>query len=186
MAYKNTEIELKFSLPNPEDVINFLNINAKKIFDSTVQTDTYYTPAHKNFLDADYPYQWLRIRESDKGLFLNYKHFYPENKEENDYCDEFEILVDDPVIKEIFLRLDFKKIIEVRKERTSWAYKNVEISIDTIKELGTFIEFEITTYFDNPKEAKKYLHKLTREIGLNAGPAIHKGYPLILLEKHNL
>ncbi len=35
MAYKNTEIELKFSLPNPEDVINFLNINAKKIFDST-------------------------------------------------------------------------------------------------------------------------------------------------------
>ena len=74
MAYKNKEIEVKFFLKNTPEVIDFLNNNARKNNHEENQTDTYFTPAHKNFLEPEYPFQWLRIRESKKGISLNYRY----------------------------------------------------------------------------------------------------------------
>lgn len=164
MAYKNKEIEVKFFLKNTPEVIDFLNNNARKNNHEENQTDTYFTPAHKNFLEPEYPFQWLRIRESKKGISLNYKHFYPENQKETDYCDEFEAVISSPIVKNIFEKLDFKKLVEVKKNRNSWMYKDVEISIDQVEELGAFIELEITTHFDDPKVAKSYLYDIVKEI----------------------
>jgi adenylate cyclase, class 2 len=183
MAHNNTEIEVKFPLRNVEQVINFLKNNAEKKSEKTVQIDTYFTPSHKNFLDPDYPFQWLRIRESDRGVVLNYKHFYPENEKNVDYCDEFEVIISSPIVKKILERLDCKKLIEVKKERRSWMYKDVEISVDKIEELGAFVELEITTHFDDPKQAKEYLYRLVKEIGAEVGEEDYRGYPYILLEK---
>ena len=183
MAHKNTEIEVKFSLKNVGQVVSFLNKSAEKKVEKVVQVDTYFTPVHKNFLEPDYPFQWLRVRESDKNIILNYKHFYPENKKDTNYCDEFEVSMNSLIIKKILECLDFKKLIEVKKERTSWIYKNVEISIDKIEELGSFIELEITTHFEDPKVAKEYLYKLTKEIGAKVGEEDYRGYPFMLLEK---
>ena len=183
MAHNDIEIEVKFPLKNVEQVVSFLDKSAEKKVEKAVQIDTYFTPVHKNFLEPDYPFQWLRVRESIKGIVLNYKHFYPENKRDADYCDEFEAIVNSPIIKKILERLDFKKLVEVRKERSSWMYKDVEISVDKIEELGTFIEMEITTHFDNPKVAKEYLYRLTKEIGADVGEEDCRGYPFMLLEK---
>lgn len=183
MAYNDTEIEVKFPLKNTEKIVDFLNNLAEKMEKKIVQIDTYFTPSHKNFLEPEYPFQWLRIRESEKGVMVNYKHFYPENKKNTDYCDEFEVGVDGPVIKKILERLDFKKLVEVKKERNSWMYKDVEISIDNVEGLGDFIELEITTHFDNPKIAKEYLYRLTKEIGADVGEEDYRGYPFLLLEK---
>ncbi len=183
MAHNNIEIEVKFPLKNVEQVVNFLNKFAEKKVENSVQVDTYFTPTHKNFLEPDYPFQWLRVRESDKSIVLNYKHFYPENVKKTDYCDEFEAIVNSLVIKKILERLDFKKMVEVKKERSSWLYKGVEISVDKIKELGEFIELELTTKFDNPKEAKQYLYNITKEIRAEVGEEDYRGYPFMLLEK---
>ena len=111
MAHNNVEIEVKFPLRNVEQVVNFLNKFAEKKVENSVQVDTYFTPTHKNFLEPDYPFQWLRVRESDKSIVLNYKHFYPENVKKTDYCDEFEAIVNSLVIKKILERLDFKKMV---------------------------------------------------------------------------
>ena len=183
MAHNNTEIEVKFPIRNFEHVRIFLNDNAKKKGKKTIQIDTYFTPAHKNFLEPKYPFQWLRVRESNKGIFLNYKHFHPENKKDVDYCDEFEATINSPIVKKILECLDCKKLVEVKKERVSWLYKDVEISIDKVEELGAFIELEVTTHFDDPKIAKKYLYKLIKEIGAEVGEEDYRGYPFILLEK---
>jgi adenylate cyclase class 2 len=183
MSYNNTEIEVKFSLFNVEEVINFLNSNAEKISENILQKDTYLTPQHKNFLDTEFPFEWLRIRESNKGICINYKHFYPENKKEIDYCDEFETKVIDPIIIKILSCLDFKELVVVEKKRTTWIFKNVEIAIDEVNELGKFIELEITTHFDNPKKAKEFLYELVNEIGANVGEEDYRGYPFLLLEK---
>jgi len=187
MAHNDTEIEVKFSLKNIEQVISFLNKSAGEKVERVVQIDTYFTPTHKNFLEPDYPFQWLRVRESGKDITLNYKHFYPENEKDVDYCDEFETIVGSPIIKKILERLDFRKLVEVKKERTIWKYKDVEISIDKIEELGAFIELEISTHFNDPKVAKAYLYKLTKEIGAEVGEEDYRGYPFMLLEKrgHN-
>ena len=183
MAHNNTEIEVKFPLYNPKQVIAFLNANAKKLTDKDFQKDTYFTPIHRDFLAVKFPYEWLRLRESPKGITLNYKHFYPENVKVIDYCDEFETREDNATIMKIFENLNFKELVTVEKKRTTWILKDVEVAIDEVKELGYFIELEMTTSSDNPKEAKKYLYKLAEEIGAEIGEEDYRGYPFLLLEK---
>jgi|TARA_B100000959_G_C14741345_1_gene525212 predicted adenylyl cyclase CyaB len=183
MAHNDTEIEVKFPLKNPLQVISFLNSNAEKMLENNVQKDTYFTPVHRDFLNAKFPFEWLRLRECVKGISLNYKHFYPENEKIIDYCDEFETTVDNPIIKKIFKCLDFKELTTVEKNRTTWMFKDVEIAIDKVKDLGSFIELEITTHFDDPKEAKKILYELTKEIGAEIGEEDYRGYPFLLLEQ---
>lgn len=183
MAHNNREIEVKFPLKNQQKVVSFLNSHAKKIVTNDFQRDSYFTPPHRHFLSVEYPYEWLRLRESVKGIFLNYKHFYPENKKINDYCDEFETKVDTLIIKKIFESLNFKELVVVEKNRNSWMFKDVEISIDDIKKLGQFIELEIMTHFDDPKQAKEYLYTLLKAINAEVGEEDYRGYPFLLLEK---
>tara|TARA_Y100000310_G_C20571624_1_gene758338 strand:- start:323 stop:889 length:567 start_codon:yes stop_codon:yes gene_type:complete len=183
MAHNHIEIEVKFPLKNKATVINFLNQHAKQKAIQTLQKDTYFTPAHKNFLSTQFPYEWLRLRESEKELVLNYKHFYPENEKDSDYCDEFETKIEDPVIRKILTSLQFKELVTVEKNRTTWMFKDVEIAIDDIKELGSFIELEITTPYTDPKKAKEYLYTLVKEIGAEIGEEDYRGYPFLLLEK---
>jgi len=182
MAHSDIEIEVKFPLRNKEAVMLFLNQHAQPKTTSVVQKDTYFTPAHKNFLSNKYPYEWLRLRESGEEIVLNYKHFYPENEKTTDYCDEFETKVDNSVIRKIFASLQFKELVTVEKSRITWMYKDVEIAIDDIKELGSFIELEITTPFEDPKKAKEYLYTVVQEIGAEIGEEDYKGYPFLLLE----
>ena len=183
MAYDNKEIEVKFPLKNKQQVISFLSLHAKKKLERDYQRDTYFTPKHRNFLNAKFPFEWLRLREGKKGIFLNYKHFYPENEKVIEYCDEFETKIDNSVIRKILDSLDFKELVTVEKERMSWVFNGVEVSIDDVKNLGSFIELEITTSFDEPKKAKEFLYELIKEIGAQVGEEDYRGYPYLLLEK---
>ena len=183
MAHNNKEIEVKFPLKNQQAVAAFLNQHAQQIASDKSQKDTYFTPPHKDFLAVDYPYEWLRLRKTEKDTILNYKHFYPENVKTIDYCDEFETLVDHTVIHNIFNQLQFKELVTVEKTRSTWMFKDVEIAIDEVNELGSFIELEITTHFDDLKEAKNYLYALVQEIGADIGEEDYRGYPFLLLEK---
>ena len=186
MAYNNIEIEIKFPLKNTKEIISFLDKKATIVAKDVFQKDSYFTPKHRNFLSPKYPYEWLRLRESSKGIILNYKHFYPEDVHITDYCDEFETKVEDPVIRKIFESLDFKEIVTVEKTRSIWMFKDVEIAIDEVRELGSFIELEITTTYNDPKKAKEYLYQIVKEIGANIGEEDYRGYPFLLLEKRKL
>lgn len=180
----NKEIEIKLPLNNVEKVKKFLNDNAKLIAKDIFQRDTYYTPAHRDFLQAKYPFEWLRLRESTKGISVNYKHFHPENVEVNEYCDEYESNIDNiDALKKIFKSIDCKEIVVVDKVRTTWMSDNIEIVIDDVKNLGSFIELEATSYFADPKEGKKFLFKKLEELNADVGTEDLRGYPFRLLEK---
>lgn len=184
MASKNIEIELKFPLKNPEDVAKFLeenaNLQAKDIF----QKDSYFIPKHRDFLQVKFPFEWLRIRESHRGTSLNYKHFYPENAEKSDYCDEFETKIDDiNAVRKILESLDFKEVCVVIKTRTIWIFQDVEIAIDIVKNLGSFIELEATTHFENPRDGKEFLYGIMKNINAQVGDVDERGYPFRILEK---
>ena len=49
---KYTEIEMKFPLLNPEELIQKLNKIAKIKEQNLSQKDIYYIPAHRNFITA--------------------------------------------------------------------------------------------------------------------------------------
>ena len=140
---KNIEVELKFPLLNKDELIKKLNKVAKLEKEEDYQKDVYYIPIHRNFLDKKPVSEWLRLRETKKGFSINYKNWHKKDNPKTVSCDEFETKIESiESIKKILKCLDFNEIVTVEKIRSVWTYKNVEIAIDQIKELGNFIELE--------------------------------------------
>ncbi|OGY45652.1 MAG: hypothetical protein A2744_03135 [Candidatus Buchananbacteria bacterium RIFCSPHIGHO2_01_FULL_44_11] len=184
MSNKDIEIELKFPLKNVKQCFEYLNAQAKKVISDLIQKDTYYTPSHRNFLAVQYPFEWLRLRETSKGFSLDYKHFHPENVAKTDYCDEFQTNIENiEALKKILVSLDFKEIVVVEKSRDVWQYQKVEIAIDEVKNLGFFIELEATESFADPKKGKDYLYSILKELKAEIGEEDLRGYPFKILEK---
>lgn len=184
MANQNIEIEIKLPLHNKEEVTEFLNKNAKIKAKKVRQKDTYFTPAHKDFLDAKHPYQFLRVRESKKGAFFAYKHCHPENSNHVDYLDEYETNIgDSKSLMKILNSLDFKEILFIDKTRSIWEFDDVEIAIDEVKDYGVFIELELKSHHDNPKKAKKYLYSMLNKLNAKVGKEDQDGYAFGILKK---
>lgn len=183
MNNKDVEIEIKLPLQNPDEVKEFLNKNAKLVSENIYQKDSYYVPIHRNFLAVKYPFEWLRLRKSSKGMFITYKHFFPENVKKTDYCDEFETKIDNfEAVEKMFKSLDFKDAVIVEKSRTSWIFEDVEIVIDDITDLGFYIELEAKGSFDNPKDGKTYLYEVLKKLNAKVGEEDLRGYPFKILE----
>jgi adenylate cyclase class 2 len=128
---ENFEAELKFILKSPEKAIANLSTIATLAKKDEYQKDTYYIPAHRNFLDKNPVAEWLRVRETKDSTSINYK-----NRGTNNTCDEFETKVAKiDQLTHILARLDFKPIIVVEKSRTTWQYKKAEIAIDEVTDL---------------------------------------------------
>lgn len=182
MNNKQTEIELKFPLLNPEELIQRLNKIAKPEQQNLFQKDTYFVPAHRNFLAKEKVNEWLRIRETKNKITLNYKNWYPDGI----HCKEFETNIEDVVaLKKIFESLDFKEIVVVEKLRSIWIYKGVEIAIDEVKDLGSFIELESKIDLDF-EDVKKLLYSMLEELKVEVGAQDFRGYPYMLIKKKDL
>lgn len=184
MSSNNIEIEIKLPLINPQEVREFLNTHAKLVSENIYQKDTYFVPHHRDFLAAQYPFEWLRLRQSSKDTSINYKHFHPENVEKTDYCDELETKIEDSTVMEGILKnLDFKEVIVVEKSRTTWLFEDVEIVIDEVSNLGSYIELEATKYFKNPLDGRPYLFDVLKRLNAQVGEEDLRGYPFRILEK---
>jgi len=179
MNNKYIEVELKFPLLNPEQLIQKLNKIAKSKQQKIFQKDTYYIPAHRNFLAKEKVIEWLRIRETNDKITLNYKNWYPDGL----HCKEFETKIEDiTALKNIFESLDFKEIVVVEKIRSTWILKEVEIAIDEVKGLGFFVELESKSNLDF-EDAKKLLYKILEQLKAETGTQDFLGYPYMLLDK---
>ncbi len=180
---ENIEVELKFPLLNAPEFIKRLNLIAQPVKEEDYQKDIYYIPVHRNFLDKTPVSEWLRLRESNKGTSLNYKKWHNGDGNKTVSCDEFETKIENiEALKRIFENLNFKDIIIVEKIRNIWIYKNTEIAIDKVKELGDFIEIEAKGNFADIEEAKKYIYEALRELGAEIGGQDFEGYPYKLLK----
>ncbi len=184
MAHQNIEIEIKLPLKNPNEVKLFLNEHAELVSQNVFQKDTYFVPAHRDFLKVPYPFEWLRLRESAKGVSINYKHFYPENVAKTDYCEEFETKIENvEAMQNIFHGLDMKEAVVVEKVRTTWMFETVEIVIDEVKDLGAYIELETTTPFEDPQSGKRFLFEILTKLYAEVEEEDLRGYPFRILEK---
>lgn len=184
---KHIEVELKFPLLNPKELIEKLKSIAKLEKQGDFQKDIYFNPPHRDFLGKKLVSEWLRLRESQKGFSLNYKNWHKEIDPKSVSCDEFETKIGNiEALRKLFESLNFKELVTVEKNRSIWNYKDTEIAIDEVKELGNFIEIEARGNFTNIEEAKKHLYLVLKEIGAKVGEQDFEGYPYLLLKKKGL
>ena len=183
---KKQEVEVKYPLNNVSSVIKKLaELQALKRVSDQYQLDVYYTPPHRDFLDNKIVSEWLRLRSTEKKKTINYKRWLPIGAEIQTHCDEYETVVGEiDTITNILVALDFKEIIRVEKKRSSWVYKNVEISIDQVSELGDFIELEyMEEVADNEINAIHNLfNSIISELNAEVGDQDRRGYPYLLIE----
>lgn len=176
MAY---EIELKLKLFNSEQVMAFLSKNASFMYEEH-QVDDYYNPPHKNFFaNFDQVTEWFRLRRTNDKNSINYKDY-----SKITYCTELESFVENiDEVEKILEVLNFKKIITVDKKRRAWFWKDIEISIDEVVGLGTFIELEYKgAATEEIEKVRNVLFETIIEIGGKTGENEGKGYPWLLMK----
>lgn len=184
---KDVEIELKFPLKNAQDVIALLHKEAEFKHEKS-QHDVYYNHPSRDFLeDSDNVNEWLRIRISGDEAEINYKDWQPHEAKIKTHCTEYETTVASyDQLGKVLAALDFKKMIEVKKNRKSWNYKDAEISIDSVDGLGEFIEVEYKGNLGDIDEARKYLFEVMEAISAETDELDLKGYPYLLLKAKGL
>lgn len=96
---------------------------------------------------------------------------------------ETEIKIDDVQgAKMILGYLGLKPICTVDKQRKSFSNGTVVITLDTVKDLGDFLEIEIIG--EDEATAQEEISRFEQELGLSEKTRIQKrGYPDLLIEK---
>lgn len=178
-----TEIKIKLSEKEFNDLKLLLNQKGKFLKDIN-QKDTYYSPSHRDFLAHKYPYEWLRIGERGNQIIINYKHWYPEGVANNTYCDEYEVEIDDVAnMDKIFKALNLKEIAVVDKKRITYFYLDkYEVALDTVENLGYFVEIEVKKYEKEPLEEYELLLKTAKDLHLNLNNLDRRGYPYHIID----
>jgi adenylate cyclase class 2 len=179
----NIEIEIQVQVEKVASLLKFLKSKGKDLGTSR-QIDIYYTPAHKNYIAKKPVDEWLRLRDTDGIYSITYKNWHHDKDGKSRYCDEYETAVKDiKQIKLLFKALDVKETVKVDKNRSKYKYGKYEISIDKVKNLGSFVEIECKGDRD-VKDAKKITDEMILFLkNLNVGKIYRNyvGYPFQIL-----
>ncbi len=179
---KDIEIEIQVKLEGADKLEKFLKKEAKFTGDN-YQKDEYFTPPHKDYLKTRPVVEWLRIRESIKNS-INYKLWHYDKTGRSQYCDEYETSVEDvDQVRKIFKAEGNRLIATVEKKRKTWIYKNYEVAIDHISNLGDFVEVEFKgkTLTKKPEEVTEGMIKFLKEAGCTNIQRNYVGYPFMIL-----
>ncbi|OPZ79438.1 MAG: CYTH domain protein [Alphaproteobacteria bacterium ADurb.Bin438] len=178
---QDTEVEITY-IVNEEFFNNFKQklLKEAKFIKTQEQFDEYFTPAHTNYIDKEYPNEWLSIRSRGGKTIVNYKNWH---KVGGVSCDELEALCENKDdIRKIFMAVGMKSLCTVTKHRDIFMMGNFEIALDYLKELGYFIEIETKGDFETIKEAEEALYEFARKLNLDGFKQDTKGYPMLIIE----
>jgi predicted adenylyl cyclase CyaB len=184
MNHNNIEVEIKSLLLN-EDVLTS-DLNDIALFKGELrQVDYYYNPPQRDFVsNPDIINEWLRLRISDGKCVLTYKDWLPHKSKTKNHCMEFETAVSSfEGIKQISDVLNFRLLVVVAKRRRVWLLDDIEISIDLVEYLGTFIEIECIGSSTNIETIRGLLLSALNRIGAEIGELYTKGYTHHILER---
>ena len=129
---------------------------------TTVQRDTYYRHPGRDFAKTD---EALRIREEEGRTTLAYKG--PKLDPATKSREELQVpLVGPGEMGALLLRLGFEPVAVVEKRRRTFHLRGLEVDLDEVKGLGTFLEVEAIGCEDLAEGRERVLG-LLRELGLS-------------------
>lgn len=179
----NIEIEIQVNIEKSEPLIDFLGKNAEFKRESH-QIDEYFSPSHRNFIGVHPVKEWLRLRDSSGKYSINYKNWHYDESGKSNYCDEYETKIEGLTqLRKILEVLNFKPLIRVDKIRKTWEYKDYEIAVDSVKDLGDFVEIEYIGKDEkaDPKKIAEEMINFLKGVGCGRIKRNYVGYPFQLL-----
>ena len=169
------ELEMKFKCNNLESIKEKLIANLFVLDKIKHQIDTYFIV---NETQEDGTRDYLRVREDKKKNFISLDYHKVLSLLETDEV-EVDIKDKEKIIK--ILKLLGKNIqCEVDKQREQYKKGDVTVTLDIIKNLGSFVEIEINGEL-NPENEQSLIDTM-KLLGLKEEQRIKKqGYPDLLL-----
>lgn len=135
VGYIEREIKLRVISPSLEEIEERIRNNYTFINEEH-QIDIYYNNPIRDFRKSD---EALVLRNTNGKVILTYKG--PKQSKETKTREEIEVEVSDLHKMDLILRkLGFIRSFQVEKIRKNYKYADFHISLDSIKELGEFIE----------------------------------------------
>lgn len=179
------EIEVKARLQNRELVVKKLNDLGCKFGEELHQVDRIFIPEGVTFPPSvESGVGVLRVRKSNEKYFFTLK--IQKGSRQDSLERELEILDGEKMI-DILKILKYQEVPTVDKKRIKIKYKNMEIVLDTVKDLGEFIEAEKIVKTENPEDRKKTQEELftfLETLGVSRDDRVIDGkYDIMLYEK---
>lgn len=183
----NIEIEMKYKITKKiyDEIIEYFKIGNIKA-EVEKQNDIYFSPIHFPFFGGEIDNECLRLRILEDKNILSYKKFIPPTKNEPAHCIEHELEISDTEkLKLILNDLRIKEAFTLKKERKIFIYKNnIEISLDTVDNLGYFIELEIINN-KNINESVNEINEFIKNFKITESMRNYDGYSYLLFNEKN-
>ena len=141
--------------------------------------DLYFNAPHRDFMQTD---EALRIRRRDDEISVTYKG--PKFDLKSKSREEVNLSINDAFTAEkLFEFLGFRKAGMVIKTRLIYKLSDVEVSLDEVDGLGSFIEVE-TEAMDKKEAIKKRdeLLKILKSLGVEESAFERRSYLELLLQ----
>ena len=174
------EIEVKARVDDPKRLERAIIALGATPTGIQAQADTYYNAPHRNFEMTD---EALRIRVEDGDAFLTYKG--PKMDTLSKTRQEFQTMIKDSgTMGDILSSLGFFPVATVTKRRKNYRLGNFFISLDEVRDLGSFIEIEIPVKNSkNYEEKVESILKIIEKLGISRTSTIRESYLEMILEK---
>ncbi|ADI75067.1 adenylyl cyclase CyaB [Methanohalobium evestigatum Z-7303] len=172
------EVEVK-ARTDLETARKMLEDEGARFIETEHHFDSYYNAPHRDFASTD---EALRIRSRDNKTFLTYKGKKMDSVSKT--REEFETPVDSENMRNILLSLGFREYGIVEKEREVYKLDDFVIALDSVEQLGEFIEVELESepgsdIEHNSSKIFEFLNKL----GIEEKDSIRKSYLELVMEE---
>jgi adenylate cyclase class 2 len=179
------EVEMKFPVAEMAAVEERLAGMGAAISASSIEVDTYFAHPARDFAKTD---EALRLRRKDTSHFITYKGPKIDAATKTRREIELPLAVDErgfQAWRSLLEALGFSAVGEVRKRRrkadVAWQDRTVEVSLDEVEPLGTFVELELVALSDGIEAARACILSLARALGLEGGE--RRSYLELLMER---
>lgn len=170
------EVEIKFKVKNKEEVYAKIeSLNCK--FSKLDQCDKIYVKEGINDFNIPAGENVLRIRKQNDVSYITLKQRLNHL--------EYETKVEDPtVLSDIFVALGYHKLVEVDKYREETTINGFNVTIDEVKDLGTFVEIEkLTKNSEEIESIKEEIFAFASSLSLSKEDVETKKYDTMMLER---
>lgn len=178
------EIEIKATISSVQSIIDILTAQGVAVSEPVTQHDRVYGERGSDGAEENTS-PWLRIRtETKQGAT---KHIFTLKRSVTNQMDSIEHeteIADDSELERIISHLSFELYSDLTKTRQKAHIGDIEICLDTVEGLGTFIEAEkLTTEDANYEAAVEELWAVFTSLGVTSRDAVTDGYD-VLMNKH--
>lgn len=178
------EVEQKHAVDSFASVAEKLAELGAELGDAKRQSDCYYRHPCRDFASTD---EALRIRTSENKNVITYKG--PKVGDAAKTRREIELPLpaanEQGSFADLLEALGFETVLDVVKHRrqahVTWQEQKVEVVLDEVAGLGTFVELELQADDANLAAAQTVLSSLAEHLQL--GPSIRTSYLEMLLER---